>query len=308
MKTMKMKKDYLLHKWLNNEATSEELDQLKADPEYASYIQIANGSVGFEIPEMDTNANFEVISKQIKPIRQLRKPNPFSMVWKVAAVFALVFAGYYYYATLDTTIKTEIAQTESFSLPDGSTVSLNSGSKITYNKNNWEQTRALSLNGEAFFKVTKGNKFSVNTPEGIVTVLGTQFNVSTRDGLFAVACYEGLVSVAFNDTLIKLPAGKEVRIENGKLILDKTIENSLPVWLQDESSFENVPLKRVVKELERQYAVKVSLENVDTTKRFTGSFTHKNLEVALMSICEPLQLNYKINNNGSVTIGAKNSK
>lgn len=308
MNTMKMEKDNLLHKWLNNEATSEELEQLKADPEYASYIQIANGSAGFETPEMNANANFEAISKQIKPIYQLRKPNAFSMVWKVAAVFALVFAGYFYYATLDTTIKTEIAQTESFSLPDGSTVSLNSGSKITYNKKNWDHSRELSLNGEAFFKVTKGNKFSVKTPEGIVTVLGTQFNVSTRDGLFAVACYEGLVSVAYNDTLIKLPAGKKIQIENGKLILDKTTDNPLPVWLQDESSFENAPLQRVVKELERQYAVKISLENVDLTKRYSGSFTHKNLEVALRSICEPLQLHYKIHTNGAVTIGTKNSR
>lgn len=308
MNTMKMEKDQLLHKWLNNEATAEELEQLKADPEYASYLQIADASSNFETPEMNNEANFEAISNKIKPVRQMQKPTIFSVVWKVAAVFAFLLAGYYYTTTLDTSVKTEISQTETFSLPDGSEVALNSGSKISYNKKNWSEKRELSLDGEAYFKVTKGNKFSVKTVEGIVSVLGTQFNVFARDGLFVVTCYEGLVSVAFNDTLLKVPAGSKVQIENGNLVINEISENHSPVWLADESSFENVPLQMVVKELERQFPNKVSLENVDSTKRFTGTFTHTNLELALKSICEPLQLHYKINNNGAVTINAKISK
>lgn len=308
MNTMKMEKDYLLHKWLNNDATQEEVEKLKADPEFASYLKIGEASKEFDVPKMDSVANFEAISSKIKSTRQLHKPNVFSIVWKVAALFALILAGYYYASTLNTSVQTEIAQTETFSLPDGSEVSMNSGSKISYNKKKWDRSRALSLNGEAYFKVTKGNKFSVNTKEGTVTVLGTQFNVFARAGLFTVVCYEGLVSVAFNDTLLKLPAGQKVQIENGKLVLNQTTENPSPVWLVNESSFENAPLQRVVKELERQYPVKVSLENVDLSKKFTGTFTHKNLEFALKSLCEPLQLKYEISKNGTITIHAENSK
>ena len=308
MNTKKMEKDYLLHKWLNNEATPEELEQLKIDQEYASYIQISSASSAFELPQMDNESNFEAISNKIKPVYQLRKPNIFSIVWKVAAVFAVLLAGYYYTTTLDTSVKTEIAQTETFSLPDTSEVVLNAGSKITYNKKNWANSRELSLDGEAYFKVTKGNKFSVKTIEGTVSVLGTQFNVFARDGLFAVACYEGLVSVAFNDTLLKVPAGSKIQIENGKLVINETAGNSSPVWLSHESNFENTPLTIVLKEVERQYPIKVTLENVDSEKRFTGSFTHKNLDLALKAICEPLQLHYKIDKNGVVHIDAKNSK
>ena len=308
MNTMKMKNDHLLHKWLNNEATEEELEQLKADPEYASYAQIADASSDFEIPEMNAETNFEAISNKTKSVHQLNKPKVFSIVWKVAAVFALILAGYYYTTTLDTSIKTEIAQTETFSLPDASEVILNSGSKITYNKKNWNHVRELFLDGEAYFKVTKGNKFSVKTSEGIVTVLGTKFNVCARDGLFTVVCYEGLVSVAFNDTLLKLPAGEKVQIEKGKSTINGAAENPQPVWLSKESNFENVPFSLVLKEVERQYPIKISVKDVDTEKRFTGTFTHKNLDLALKSICEPLQLNYKINNNGVVTIETKHSK
>ncbi len=303
-----MEKDYLLHKWLNNEATPEELEQLKTDPEYASYVQIAVASSGFELPKMDSEANFEAISNKLQPVHQLHKPNIFSVVWKVAAVFAVLLAGYYYISTLDTSVKTEIAQTETFSLPDNSEVVLNAGSKITYNKKNWANSRELSLDGEAYFKVTKGNKFSVKTVEGIVSVLGTQFNVSARDGLFAVTCYEGLVSVAFNDTLLKVPAGSKIQVENGKLVINEATKNPSPAWLANESNFENAPLALVLKEVERQYPIKVTLEDVDSEKRFTGSFTHENLDLALKAICEPLQLTYNINKNGVVSIHAKNSK
>ncbi len=184
MNTYKMEKEYLLHKWLNSEATPEELEKLKSDPEYASYVQIAAASANFELPKMDAEANFEAISNKIKPVRQLQKPHIFSVVWKVAAVVAVLLAGFYYISTLDTSVKTEIAQTETFLLPDNSEVVLNAGSKITYNKKNWDNSRELSLDGEAYFKVTKGNKFSVKTVEGTVSVLGTQFNVFARDGFF----------------------------------------------------------------------------------------------------------------------------
>ena len=297
-----------MHKWLNNEATPEELEQLKTDPEYASYVQIAAASSGFELPKMDSEANFEAISNKIKPVHQLHKPSIFSVVWKVAAIFAVLLAGYYYTTTLDTSVKTEIAQTEIFSLPDDPEVILNAGSKITYNKKNWANSRELSLDGEAYFKVTKGNKFSVKTVEGTVTVLGTQFNVFARDGFFEVACYEGLVSVAFNDTLLKVPAGSKIQIENGKLVINETIQNPSPVWLANESSFENAPLSLVIKEIERQYPVKISMEAIDSEKRFTGSFTHENLDLALKAICQPLQLHYEIDKNGAVHIHAKNSK
>lgn len=308
MDTKKMEKDYLLHKWLNNEATPEELEQLKTDPEYASYIQIAAASAGFLMPEMDSESNFKAISNKIKPVHQLHKPSVFSIVWKVAAVFAVLLAGYYYTTTLDTSVKTEIAQTETFSLPDNSEVVLNAGSKITYNQKNWANSRELSLEGEAYFKVTKGNKFSVKTAEGTVSVLGTQFNVFARDGLFTVACYEGMVSVAFNDTLLKVPAGSKVQIENGKLVINETAETSSPVWLAHESNFENAPLSLVLKELERQYPIKITSEKVVSEHRFSGTFTHENLELALKAICEPLHLNYITNENGTVIINAKNSE
>lgn len=283
-----------MHKWLNNEATPEEVEQLLTDPEYAQLIEIARVSSEFDIPEMDMSANFEAISNKKTRFKQ-EKTTVFSTVWKVAAVAVLLLAGYFYFTTLTTSVETGIAQTNSFTLPDASEVTLNADSKITYNKNKWKQNRFLSLEGEAFFKVSKGNTFKVKTSEGSVTVLGTQFNVFVRNGLFEVACYEGIVQVNFKDKHLKLSAGEKLHIEDGKWNSNLVADNSIPSWLNKESRFEDTTVQLVFKELERQYPVHVSLENIDLTKRFTGTFTHENLELALQSICEPLQLNYKIN-------------
>jgi ferric-dicitrate binding protein FerR (iron transport regulator) len=193
-------------------------------------------------------------------------------------------------------------------LPDDSEVVLNADSKITYNKKNWDDTRELSLDGEAYFKVTKGNKFSVKTVEGTVSVLGTQFNVFARNGFLTVACYEGLVSVSFNDKEIKVPAGSKIQIENGNLVMNHTNEIPSPVWLSNESNFESAPLSLVLKELERQFPIKVTVGKVVPDHRFSGTFTHTSLELALQAICGPLHLNYEINKNGTVFINAKNSE
>lgn len=305
---MKMDKDIILHKWLNNAATPDEVEQLKADPEYASYLKISEATASFDVPEMDMEANLRILSEKKRNL-PMSTPKVISIVWKVAAVLMVLLAGYFYVSTLNTSVETDIAQTETIVLPDNSEVTLNASSTISYNKNDWEDERRLTLKGEAYFKVIKGNKFSVETSEGTVQVLGTQFNVYVRNGVFAVTCFEGLVSVAFNDTILKLPAGEKIQIENGKLTATEALENPSPSWLTDESSFENAPLLRVVEALERQYPITISLKNVDSAKHFTGSFTHKNLELALKAICEPLQLHYKINENGTVyLINAENSK
>jgi len=304
-----MEKDYLLAKWLNNEITNEELEQLKASPEYASYLKIAETTSQFKVPEFNEVENFKEIQSRKKVLQiKVRKLNPLKTVLKIAAVFAVLFVGYFYVNNLETSITTQIAQKQSFLLPDDSEVVLNANSTIDYNKNNWNNKRELNLKGEAYFKVTKGQKFSIKTEQGVVSVLGTQFNVFARDNHFYIKCYEGLVSVAFKDTLIKLPAGNQLKIENNNIIEHTTVLATNPSWIKDESSFENASLFSVIKELEIQYPIKVTTKNINLNQRFSGSFSHKNLSLALTLICDPLNLSFEINDEENVTLYAKENQ
>ncbi|MGB5370802.1 MAG: DUF4974 domain-containing protein, partial [Flavobacteriaceae bacterium] len=60
------------------------------------------------------------------------------------------------------------------------------------------------------------------------------------------------------------------------------------------SDFQRLNVAEVFAELERQYGVTVTLENVDGKRLFTGGFVHDNLDNALKSITVPLDLDYVI--------------
>lgn len=305
-----MNKNDLLSKWLNNDVSQEELEVLKASPEYASYLKIAEATSRLTPPEFNSNSNFEAIGRGINNQGETKvvRLNPIKTILKIAAVFAVLFVGYLYVDSLNTTIGTEIAEQETFLLPDDSEVVLNANSEISYNKNDWDTSRELSLEGEAYFKVSKGEKFSVNTPNGIVEVLGTQFNVYSRGNAFFIDCFEGLVSVSFKDTIIKLPAGNHLKVEDGQFVSHIQSKKEIPAWTADESNFENVTLALVLKEIESQYPVKIATKNININRRFTGTFTHKNLDLALKSICDPLNLTFTIDGKEDVTLYAKGSK
>ncbi len=302
-----MRKDYLLAKWLNKNITNEELTELKSSSEYATYIKIAEATSKLKIPSFNIDANFKAISSQIKLKDKVIRLKPMATFLKIAAVIAVLFTVYLFINSLDTTIETKIAEKQYFLLPDDSKVVLNANSTINYNKKDWKNSRELTLNGEAYFNVSKGKKFLVITQLGIVNVLGTQFNVLARDDNFYIKCYEGLVSVSFNDTIIKLSAGKKLKIENGVLIKHYKNNTSSPGWIANESSFDNTTLAIVLKEFERQYPIKITTENINVNKRFSGSFTHNNLNLALKSVCDPLNLSFTINGE-DVTIYAKDNK
>ncbi|MBT8318328.1 MAG: DUF4974 domain-containing protein, partial [Lutibacter sp.] len=142
----------------------------------------------------------------------------------------------------------------------------------------------------------------VNTNLGSVSVLGTQFNVQVRDAYFEVFCYEGLVSVNYNNETIKLPAGTSFKVLNSNTEFSNSITGTNPSWLKNNSSFASVPYSYIIKELERQYNIEVTYDKALKNTLFTGTFTHSNLETALKAICIPLNLNYTILTKNKVSI------
>ncbi|MFV8271404.1 FecR family protein [Flavobacterium sp. GT2N3] len=291
-----MKNEKEILKWFNNELTSQEIEDLKQSEDFDTLEKITHYASQLETPKLDAHAALEAFkarnhSKKKTKVRTLNV----TAFYKVAAILIVMLtSAYFLFFNNITSFETQIAQTKSVTLPDNSEVILNSASKLSFNEKKWAATRALTLEGEAFFKVQKGQTFSVNTAAGVVTVLGTQFNVKERKNYFEVNCYEGLVSVTYNNETIKLPPGKTFRVINGIIenIEDFNVAN--PSWMQQESSFNKIPLDQVIAELERQYDIKINVQDVDTAKLFTGSFTHTDKEIALQAVTIPLQLSYKI--------------
>ncbi len=298
-----MKKDHLLKKWLLDELTDAELEDFKRSEDYELNVKMIEKVKHFDVPNDSSVKSYDDFRADLKdkntPVIQL---NTYKMLFRIAGLFIIGVSVYFlFFFNNLTTVQTLASQNITFELPDASSVILNADSKAKYSKKKWTDKRQISLDGEAFFKVAKGSRFDVVTSGGIVSVVGTQFNVKNRDHYFEVKCFEGIVNVSSNGKLQQLTKGNTYRILNG-VIMQDSINNEQPKWIDNISSFKGVPLSQVLGEFERQYGIEIEAIKVDTERIFTGSFVNNNLEQALASITIPFNLTYKKDNSNKITL------
>ncbi|KAB8154163.1 DUF4974 domain-containing protein [Kordia sp. TARA_039_SRF] len=294
-----MKREELIQKWLDHALSPEELEAFKQLDDYEELTKMQTALQYFKAPEVDVNSAYNTVTTT-------KKETSKSTTWlmpllKIAAILVIGF-GTYFYTTLPTltTHETVVAHKTRVELPDTSEVMLNAVSSVSFDKDAWTNKREVNLNGEAYFKVAKGKTFSVLTDDGIVTVLGTEFNVKQRNDLFEVFCYEGSVKVTHNDKNVVLSPGESYGILNGKEFRYEEENLKEPTWIRNESSFKSLPLQEVIQEFERQYNVTVEAKNIDTSQIVTGSFTHTNIDTALQSITLPFNLKYQKKQNSII--------
>lgn len=220
-----------------------------------------------------------------------RKP---LLYWAVAASLAAALIGGFL-RFYQTTVYCPAGTTLSQILPDGSEVQLNAGSSISYTPYWWKGNRTLQLEGEAFFKVKKGSKFQVQSEQGKTEVLGTSFNIYARAEDYVVACQTGkvLVTSPYQDSVYLLPQEKAIW-RNQRLEKEPQHPQEM-AWRRQAFSFDNVALSKVIKELERQYAIEITLApNLVKKYQYTGYFKKtKEPKTALEIISISLGLQFK---------------
>lgn len=188
----------------------------------------------------------------------------------------------------------------SISLPDGTKVFLNAGSRLKYPLKFPETERRIFLEGEGFFEVAKdpGKPFYVQTKKTTTRVLGTRFNLqSWKDGADKLNVEEGKVKFSASgckDTLI-LQANMQGTF-NGQS-LHKTIADggNKAAWTKGIMVFNGTKLSEVTAELERWYAVQVQLSDPGLASyRVKARFDNPSLIEVLKSISFALNIKYKI--------------
>jgi ferric-dicitrate binding protein FerR (iron transport regulator) len=298
-----MTEDDLLKKWLNNELSDAEMEAFSKREDYAINKNIIEKAQYFKASEFSKAKDFESFKQTYQNRSNVRSINWFRPLLRIASVVVIGLAVYFTWFMNDGLVEeqTLYADTTTIELPDLSSVTLNADTKINYDKESWKDARKLNLVGEAYFKVAKGKTFDVITDNGIVTVVGTEFNVKSRDNYFEVICYEGIVRVVSDTITRELKAGDTYRILNKSFSEDKSTDLA-PQWLDQRSRFKAVPLAEVISELERQYNVKVNFKDADSERLFTGGFSHDNLENALSAITQPMNLKFEISSSNQVLI------
>lgn len=228
------------------------------------------------------------------------------LYWKVLRIAAAVLLPLFMIATVylyqentvlsqkDFVATTGKGEQVTISLPDGTQVTLNAESRLSYNLSNFNSDeRRVAFDGEGYFRVAKNpsSPFSITAKGLKVSVLGTTFNLRARsaDATAELSLEEG--SVRFQS----LKTGQGVILSpNQKAILDQingtvTVEESsyttdASAWRRGELVFRNVPFAEVLEEIEEIYHVSIVIEMEEIDYQddlFTGVLSRTNINEVL---------------------------
>ncbi|MDF2476559.1 MAG: anti-sigma factor [Sphingobacterium sp.] len=264
------------------------------------------------------------------PIRQI--------TWQkwaaIAAVLvALVAGGVWYYmlptndiipqamANIGQVYQTRKGEKKTFELIDGSTVTLNSASKLEVSSDFNSELRLVRLVGEGYFQVAKNTEkpFMVQATDFDIKVLGTTFNVKsypeepTAEAVLVegsiemkskglrensvvikpnqkITIFKNQDEVLVNTnkgnkpTLSKLPI-KEIAIENIPAMEPNTAEIPDIAWKENRLEIVDQDFESLRRTLERWYDVDIELQGEQIKRyRFTATFSKENIEQVLSAL------------------------
>lgn len=292
--------DDFLARWLNDDLSPEEKAEFENSDEGKAYTRMVQAADRLTPPPYDVDTGLAQFKGRIREASAVKETKtvwmqPIFRYAVAACVTAIVVTAYFLIQSPLTKINTAPGQQEIVMLPDGSEIKMNGASLLSFNEKTWAENRAVNIRGEAFFQVKKGSSFVVNTDFGSVTVLGTSFNVKTRNQKLEVICYTGKVNVTSTNASRDLLPGDGVRVEKGRVTNSwKKEDQTKPSWLNGLTVFEGeVPLREAVDELVNVFGIEVTEFSVADTIKYEGAFPHTDATDAINLVLEPLNLRYE---------------
>lgn len=154
-------------------------------------------------------------------------------------------------------------------LSDGTEVLLNSNSRLAYPTVFRGKERVVSLEGEAYFNVTKDaeHPFIVKSGNVQVRVLGTEFNMcSYSPDDVRVTLIEGKVAVSDTCGLqaVEIEPGQSAQlVSDGTFAVEEVDTESILYWKEGFFYFDDVTLADMMKEIGKWYNIDVEFRNTD---------------------------------------------
>ena len=302
--------DELLVNYLLDEATAAEKAQVEqwiaADAGNRLYFEqfrrvwdesrkLAQGSTA------DENLAWRRFQTRIGTTRPAARPVR-SMQWmRIAALFILIVgAALTAYLTLKPEPVTQLTASAGSSaikdtLPDGSTITLNKNTVLTYPSSFEGSSRSVKLEGEAFFNITpdKEKPFLISVNDVTVKVVGTSFNVRGVNGNTEVIVETGIVQVTKNGKTVELRPGEKVLIGRQDTVLQKQKETDAlyNYYRTREFICDNTPLWKLVEVLNEAYDANIVVENPALrAQQLNTTFSNESLDRILEVIALTLNL------------------
>lgn len=196
------------------------------------------------------------------------------------------------------TVKTPRSGKLHFTLPDGSSVWLNSETTMTYPAAFGEDNRSVKLEGEAYFEVVQiqhGNSktpFTVHSAQQEITVLGTKFNIAAYpdESVNSTTLAEGSVAVRrpsqASSTLLK-PNQQYIASPSGEQVVSVNASETI-AWKEGIITLSNQDLSSIIRMIERNYDVTFESSGLPRDLKFNGEL---QTTLALDELLDVLEIN-----------------
>ena len=222
---------------------------------------------------------------------------------RIAAIFLLVAAGsiVLYLSQQNQEIRLITARTASTvlkdTLPDGSVITLNKNTALSYPEKFTKESRKVQLKGEAFFEVKPDKKkpFIIEVNDVTVKVVGTSFNIRNHNGETEVIVETGVVQVTRNGKTVELRPKEKVHIEKGDTVLQKAKETEklYNYYRSHEFVCDGTPLWKLVEILNEAYGQNIVIKGKELrSMRITTTFSNESLDHILEIIRITFNIHY----------------
>ena len=280
-----------VNEWMNESATHREYynqfkkiwDQSKA---------LAAGST------VDVNKAWERFQNRVATQNEsskILKGNRFSSMRIAASLILVIGLGVITYFLVNKTSepKEMIAQSGQNilvdTLPDGSVITLNKKSTVSYPSKFKGNTRSIALKGEAFFTVTPDKKkpFIISVNDVQVTVVGTSFNIKSNNGNTEVVVETGIVQVTKSGKTVELIAGQKIIIPaNDSNPTKEAVSDKLYNYYRTkEFVCDDTPLWKLVQVLNEAYDANIVIGRKELNdQKLNTTFNNESLDQVLKVI------------------------
>lgn len=246
--------------------------------------------------QIDTHADWKLVSSKIDysiPVNYHRIPLR-SYLLRIAALLVLTFGlSFGFYRIITSLNKTDDGfkilkadnDIKDIVLPDGSTVTLNSTSSLTYRKEFGTETREVILIGEAFFSVVPdaSKPFKVFIGESVVEVTGTRFSVRETDGAVNVSVISGSVMLSSTDgsnKKITIAANHSGYLQTNEIKVVEGVPVNVLSWKTGHLVFDQTPIDSALMDIAHHFRKDLSFQTI-ITEEITAEFQDQPLHEIL---------------------------